>query len=604
MNVPSLIENYQSFYLSSKNTFSTLSSNSFGEIRGRQLFSSRINISKRAKLNINITNSKNSTCESKHITSNDNNINNNNIRIHKKNKRNKINSISKIDNSDDSLSSSDIRKKNFYEEEIFNYPTKSDVGLISSEEESIGNDPHLKFKLENEIESILIEIYNKNFPSNDKVPKKKNHLLKRDKYKYLKKNNIEVNKNELKITFSQLNEKYNFFFLQILSKKIKELICKYKEKLFENEDLSKIYKQFKRKTEEINNKFFQKIIIQNELKNIKGKNKITTSSNIYDPNMLKKLNQFNSNKNNYSTILQQITKNIKNSNLGNTIFRELDNIKTSLKYSSIEIQQIFQYPLSLLKNQFSIECIQLEAFNNILIKDDLISTILFETKEQKKSNFDCELINSLENDKKYDKEEMTRFDKILSQKLKIRNNKKDNFINPNKDYFIDKDSIESDPFDNINDNIYSKKNVLSSSFSSIDSHINNNNINNKNNDESINNEEDNRLVDLDIDDLVKLIDSGDNNGQKKKKKKKNKKNKNKGNCVFDNNKINYNNDLNVENKNIIKKNSEEIEKKDFESIYNEFKLNINNSSLNYENSQKIKPKLSANWLMKLYTNGV
>ena len=173
MNVPSLIENYQSLYLSSKNTFSTLSSNSFGEIRGRQLFSSRINISKRAKLNINITNSKNSTCESKHITSNDNNINNNNIRIHKKNKRNKINSISKIDNSDDSLSSSDIRKKNFYEEEIFNYPTKSDVGLISSEEESIGNDPHLKFKLENEIESILIEIYNKNFPSNDKVPKKK-----------------------------------------------------------------------------------------------------------------------------------------------------------------------------------------------------------------------------------------------------------------------------------------------------------------------------------------------------------------------------------------------------------------------------------------------
>jgi hypothetical protein len=119
-----------------------------------------------------------------------------------------------------------------------------------------------------------------------------------------------------------------------------------------------------------------------------------------------------------------------------------------------------------------------------------------------------------------------------------------------------------------------------------------------------NNKKDNILVDLDIDDLVKLKESGNNNVKKKKKKKKNKKNKNKGNCVCDNNKINCNNDLNVENKNIIKKNSEEIEKKDFESIYNEFKLNINNSSLNYENSQKIKPKLSANWLMKLYTNGV
>ena len=47
---------------------------------------------------------------------------------------------------------------------------------------------------------------------------------------------------------------------------------------------------------------------------------------------------------------------------------------------------------------------------------------------------------------------------------------------------------------------------------------------------------------------------------------------------------------------------EEIQNKDFENIYNEFKVSINKDSLN--NVQKIKPKLSANWLMKLYTSGV
>ena len=616
MNVPSLIENYQSLYLSSKNTFSTLSSNSFGEIRGRQLFSSRINISKRAKLNINITNSKNSTCESKHITSNDNNINNNNIRIHKKNKRNKINSISKIDNSDDSLSSSDIRKKNFYEEEIFNYPTKSDVGLISSEEESIGNDPHLKFKLENEIESILIEIYNKNFPSNDKISKRKNHLLKRDKYRYLKKNNIELNKNELKITFGQLNERYNYFVLQILSKKIKELIYKYKEKLFENEELSKINQEFKKKKEEIINttdKFFQEICNQTDRKNLKENNRMfsptaSTSSNISDSYML---NQFNLDKTYFNSIFLQIIKNI-NSNLGNTIFRELDNIKTSLRNSSIEIKQIFQYPLKLLKNNFSIECIQLEAFNKILIKDDLISTILIQTKEyliKKNLNSYLELINSLVNDKKYDRKEMTWFDKLLSQilKNKFKNiNIIDNSLNENcKECFIDNNSIESDN-ENINENIYIKKNILSSSFCSIDSHVNinnnnnNNSINNKVNNEIINNEEENKLVDLDIDDLVKLIDSDENNNHKKKKKKKNKKNKNKNICG---NKLNNDHEnLIIENKNVVKNFSEEIDNKEFENIYNEFKININKNSLN--NNEKIKPKLSAKWLMELYTNGL
>ena len=531
MKTRSLIENYQSFHLSSKKTFSTISSNSIIEKRGRQL-TLRKNLSKNKEYNVNITNSKNSTCESKY-----NHLNHNNIKIHRKIfKRNKINSNSKSDNSkfsdSDSFSSNDMRKKVFYEEESFNYPTKVDVGLISSDEESIEIDPQLKFNFENEIESILIEIYNKNFPSNDKISKRKNHLLKRDKYRYLKKNNIELNKNELKITFGQLNERYNYFVLQILSKKIKELIYKYKEKLFENEELSKINQEFKKKKEEIINttdKFFQEICNQTDRKNLKENNRMfsptaSTSSNISDSYML---NQFNLDKTYFNSIFLQIIKNI-NSNLGNTIFRELDNIKTSLRNSSIEIKQIFQYPLKLLKNNFSIECIQLEAFNKILIKDDLISTILIQTKEyliKKNLNSYLELINSLVNDKKYDRKEMTWFDKLLSQilKNKFKNiNIIDNSLNENcKECFIDNNSIESDN-ENINENIYIKKNILSSSFCSIDSHVNinnnnnNNSINNKVNNEIINNEEENKLVDLDIDDLVKLIDSDENRKRIKK----------------------------------------------------------------------------------------
>ena len=615
MKTRSLIENYQSFHLSSKKTFSTISSNSIIEKRGRQL-TLRKNLSKNKEYNVNITNSKNSTCESKY-----NHLNHNNIKIHRKIfKRNKINSNSKSDNSkfsdSDSFSSNDMRKKVFYEEESFNYPTKVDVGLISSDEESIEIDPQLKFNFENEIESILIEIYNKNFPSNDKISKRKNHLLKRDKYRYLKKNNIELNKNELKITFGQLNERYNYFVLQILSKKIKELIYKYKEKLFENEELSKINQEFKKKKEEIINttdKFFQEICNQTDRKNLKENNRMfsptaSTSSNISDSYML---NQFNLDKTYFNSIFLQIIKNI-NSNLGNTIFRELDNIKTSLRNSSIEIKQIFQYPLKLLKNNFSIECIQLEAFNKILIKDDLISTILIQTKEyliKKNLNSYLELINSLVNDKKYDRKEMTWFDKLLSQilKNKFKNiNIIDNSLNENcKECFIDNNSIESDN-ENINENIYIKKNILSSSFCSIDSHVNinnnnnNNSINNKVNNEIINNEEENKLVDLDIDDLVKLIDSDENNNHKKKKKKKNKKNKNKNICG---NKLNNDHEnLIIENKNVVKNFSEEIDNKEFENIYNEFKININKNSLN--NNEKIKPKLSAKWLMELYTNGL
>ena len=589
-----LIENYRTFNLSSKFKITSKTSKSPLNKRGRQLFP----FSKPYIKDTNINNSKTTTCDSKNKILFENNIKTK--KNYMKKRRNIINNNSEnLSEESDSFDSIEIRKKKNFKEESLNYPIKSDVGLLSSDEESFEMEPHLKYNLETEIESILIEIYNKNFPCNKKnIIRNKKYKLKRDKFKYLKKNNIEINKNELKLTFGQLNERYNFFVLEILSKKIKELIQKYKEKLFENEDLSKILNEFQKRKEEINNKpnkLYEEYFSYFENKNLKdNNNKIfsrtaSTSSNKSDSYILNHLNQSE------LKYFHSILNIIEDTNLGPAIIRELNNIKISLKNSSYEIKQIFQYPLNLLNNNISIELIQLEAFNSILIKDDLISTILFQIKDKyknkKKFNLNIELINSLKNDKKYDKEEMTRFDKLISQKIKIKFNE-EYYINDNsKECIIDNNSIESDIEKN-----YLKKNILSSSFSSIDSHINvcqNNQINNNNKD--IIEDEKNKFNDLDIDDLVKLIDSDENTVQKKKKKKKNKNKKNK-------NKIN-NNVINFEekkNENIFQK-KEEDKIKDFEVLFNDFKNNINQSSSNFYITQKIKPKLTIDFLIKLYT---
>ena len=334
------------------------------------------------------------------------------------------------------------------------------------------------------------------------------------------------------------------------------------------------------------NKLFQEYFSQSENKQL-IENKVfsstaSTSSHQSDSFILSQLNQFNLDKNFF-----QITKDSKNRNLGNAIIRELNNIKTSLKNSSYEIKQIFQYPLNLLKGNFSIECIQLEAFNSILIKDDLISTILFQIKNylsQKKTKYNIEFIDCLKNDKNYDKKEMTRFDKLLSKKLKI---KYEGFNENSKECIINNNSIESD-------NIYSKKNILSSSFSSIDSpdNINNNIQKNQviNNSKDTIEDEKSKLDELDIDDLVKLIDSDENTVHKKKKKKKNKTKKNKNNK-----------NINQEEKTQIKiescLNKEDDLFKNFEILYNEFKKDIIENSSEYNCDQKIKPKLSTYWLI-------
>ena len=168
--------------------------------RGRQLFSSR----KPIVLNefTNISNC--STCETKHILSRQFNFK----PKHKSNKkkRNVSSSSSSFENNSsdsDSISSAEMRKKRFLEEDnSFTYPTRKEVGLFSSEEDSSEMESPLKENLENEIERNLIEIYNKNI-SNCKY-NSKDHCDRCDRiHNYRRKRNkgLSSGKKEVYVIF-------------------------------------------------------------------------------------------------------------------------------------------------------------------------------------------------------------------------------------------------------------------------------------------------------------------------------------------------------------------------------------------------------------------
>lgn len=556
--------------------------------RGRQINN------KRSEINNNIKNIRKNSIMNKKLISIQNNIKIKNK--DKENRKNKNNiNISNFSSENESYSSSKERRKKFYNEDSLNYLTKNDKGYSSEEEEIYSN---IKENLENNIQEILIEVYNKYFI--------------RDKYKskfnIKKKKDIDKKKNELKLSFRQNNKQYNFYSLKILSKKIKEILYHYREKLFNNDYLSPIYTSFKKKKNEIFKEHYQ------EFSNDNNHNQIispTTSTSSYqsDSYIISQINQFNCDKNFFSSILIQITKCIQEYHVSDKIINELILIKSSLKKAVIEIKEIFQYPLSLLEEKFSIECIQLEAFNIILIKFDLLSTILYHIRQYKsnhnKYTIYLEYLNDLENDKKYERKEMTKFDKLIKEKLvnfNYNGNEDDKNEykkkNDNSNDYNDSFEVNNNSKNISNDNKNFNNNILSSISLSDSDNNNNKNINNENieieNNENVNNEEENnKLNDLDIDELVKFIDSDENNHKKKRKKK----NKNKGKK---NKKLFINTDI-INNNNYSIEKNEEIERKNFEKIYEDYKKDIINNSYEFI-PLKIKPKLSANWLMKLYIN--
>ena len=635
-------ENYQSLCFSQKDTLSSISPQSNHSFK--QLIIERKPYFLESDVNLTINSSSNDL--KKHIIPQ-----HNNIKTKFKNKQKFMRNSSEKSSfcsESDSYSSTETRKRKVYDEESFNYPTRSEVGLFTSDDDSQEMDSQLKDNLENEIETILIEVYNKNISSstNNNFNNSENynyknkiknyyHNMRNYNKKYKQKSSLENSKNELKLTFKQLNEQYNFFVLQILSKKMKELINKYKEKIFEISDISKIYKNYQRKqNNESNND------LSHEYFSINSKNKNNQNNNNLNNNTQNSLliSQIKKNKI-YHNLVEQVQKEINENKISDTLLRELLNIKETLQQSSFEISQIFKYPLSLLKTKFSMEQIQLEAFNKILVKDDLISTLLFQIKVLFQNNHNkkfLDLVSIIEDDKNYTKNEMVKFDQLLEEKLKnkslinsinnINNNNNPSFLYNNSNSTKAQSDICDDEMSNgSNEEIIIKqnfnnyrKNILTNSVSSTQSQSNSNG--NNQNLEGNNNEEEMKYIDknIDIDTLVKIIDSQEDNCSHKKKKKKKNKNKNKktlnninlGVKIY-NNKINNNDNYisnNTNNNNYLKNNNSfnnlnnsKNDVSDFEDVFKDFKEDITKNSLYIYETNKMKCNISSNFLLKLFT---
>lgn len=439
-----------------------------------------------------------SASKSNHTTLYSNHILSKQVNYKPKNKFQRSSSFSSSSNDSDSVSSKEMRKKRFLEEDdSFSYPTRKDVGLDSSGEESSDMESPLKDNLENEIERNIIEIYNKNI-SNCRLNNGNGHCSKCDRinnYRNKRNRGLSNGKKELKSTFKQLNEHYNLFVLQVLSRKIKELVNKYKEKILEIPEIA---------------------IINSKYKNIKTNNK----SCLLKKNLIPNKNILHSPQYRLSNII--LHNEINELNIASILPKELINIKHTLKRSSFEIQQIFKYPLSLLHTKFSIEKIHLDAYHTILLQDELIASMIEQIKKSNNRKIN-KLISLIEDDSSYKDKEMEYFDKEIN--------------------------VNEDELNVSNEEIIKKNNTTPTSSSTIEY-------------------QDNKIdSDIDIDKLIKYIDSDEGETVKKKKKKRNR------------------------NKKKIP-----IEEDKIVSI---FKEEINKYSVDSFLYQKIRPKYSEEWIRKL-----
>jgi hypothetical protein len=297
-----------------------------------------------------------------------------------------------------------------------------------------------------------------------------------------------------------------------------------------------------------------------------------------------------------SNLLLNVKDEITGKGISNILLRELINIKKTLKISSKEIEGIFKYPLSILKDEngkkikFSVELMQCEEFCKTLLNDELISALLSQIKNiftQIKIPKYTKWIEELEENCNH-KNEMTRFVEYINEKLddqkRNSNNNNDNYLdesngeeNTNNDAIenkIEKESIFSLNKNSSNDGNESGKKVKKKK--------NNKNGNNKNeNDEKENNNQE--LNFKDIDELLNYINDETDSKKSKKKGKRAKKNKKQNNNLEDNqqdnNEVNGNND---------ESNLNDEFKKEFEN----FKKDIESNSYNLHDIKKITPCLS------------
>ena len=347
------------------------------------------------------------------------------------------------DSSDFSYRSRENKRKNYKEimmaeEDDLDYLKKREVGLVSSDDEengnSIDNNNSLEENFSNEIERILIEIYNKNIS-----------IISSGNYSNLNKNKNEIEdiEKQIKKYLKKKNLKTNLLVLKCLSNKIKELVSKYKEKVFEIEEIKTISDTYKLKKQILRN---NQILHSN---NSVGSNVATNSNSSYDSGNYNYEEEYLFNNNIFLNIQDEIT----GKGISNILLRELINIKKTLKISSKEIESIFKYPLSLLKNEngkkikFSVELMQLEEFSKTLLKDEFIYALLNQMKniftQIKLPNMSqTQWIEEVLED--YDhKNEMTRFVEYINEKLCDTNDNNKNEVNNYLDEYKIKDNLNN-----------------------------------------------------------------------------------------------------------------------------------------------------------------
>ena len=485
------------------------------------------------------------------------------------------------DSSDASYKSRENKRKKYLdkmmvEENELDYLKRSEVGLISTDEEdnnnSMENSNSIEENFNNEIERILIEIYNKNIS-----------LISSGNCSEINKTNGEIEdiEKQIKKYLKRENLKTNLLVLRSLGNKIKELVGKYKEKVFEIEELKNLHNALQRQilNEQIyrNNNSLESNVATNS-----NSNGSLNNSYLEDENFLK------------NNLILNPQDELSGKGISHILLRELINIKRTLKISSKEIEGIFRYPLNILKDEngkkikFSVELMQREEFCKILLNDELISSLLTQIKDIFSRSKNPEVTKwLLELDENYEhKNEMTRFIEYINDKLSIKKNNENK--NDNSNYLEELKNKEE--INEQNEKIYEKE------VEEINKKIKKKRNKKIENNNKTNNQEEkmNELQFKDIDEILNYINDETDSKKGKKKCKKAKKNKNK--------KINKEEEKEKENE-INKEKNNYCENEDllnFEKEFQNFKEELTKDTMYvYEINNKIKPCLSENFLNQI-----
>ena len=496
------------------------------------------------------------------------------------------------DSSDASYKSRENKRKKYLdkmmvEENELDYLKRSEVGLISTDEEdnnnSMENSNSIEENFNNEIERILIEIYNKNIS-----------LISSGNCSEINKTNGEIEdiEKQIKKYLKRENLKTNLLVLRSLGNKIKELVGKYKEKVFEIEELKNLHNALQRQilNEQIyrNNNSLESNVATNSNSNGSLNNSYLEDENFLKNNLIEDENFLKNN------LILNPQDELSGKGISHILLRELINIKRTLKISSKEIEGIFRYPLNILKDEngkkikFSVELMQREEFCKILLNDELISSLLTQIKDIFSRSKNQEVTKwLLELDENYEhKNEMTRFIEYINDKLSIKKNNENK--NDNSNYLEELKNKEE--INEQNEKIYEKE------VEEINKKIKKKRNKKIENNNKTNNQEEkmNELQFKDIDEILNYINDETDSKKGKKKCKKAKKNKNK--------KINKEEEKEKENEINKEKNNynENEDLLNFEKEFQNFKEELTKDTMYvYEINNKIKPCLSENFLNQI-----